>query len=73
MLYEVITEFLALTNAAILAALLCIGHGLARFGLLSRFSPWAYAIVPLSVVGWFALGPLGVRARIVMFSLIFVV
>lgn len=66
-------EFLALTNAAILAALLCIGHGLARFGLLSRFSPWAYAIVPLSVVGWFALGPLGVRARIVMFSLIFAV
>ncbi len=66
-------EFLSLTNAAMLAAVLCIGHGLTRFGLMSRFSPWAYAIVPLGVGGWFALGPFGVSARIVLFASAFTV
>lgn len=71
--YGLSYEFLALTNAAMLAAVLSIGHGLGRFGLMARFSPWAYALVPLSVVGWFLLGPFGVGARIILFASTFTV
>lgn len=61
-------EILGLSNTALLACVLVMGHSVWRFRFGAGFPLWLYLLVPLALLAWVGLRTAGVAPRIVLFS-----
>jgi len=61
-------DVLALANAALVAAIVAMGHAVWRFGLRGAFPIWLYAMSPLALAFWFLCRDYGPAARIASLS-----
>ena len=59
---------LAVSNVALLTSVVLFGHAIWKYRFGKGFPLWAYAVLPVSLAGWFAMSGSGIEFRIVMFS-----
>jgi signal transduction histidine kinase len=61
-------NILAIPNVAMLASVVAMGHAVWKFRFDSGFPVLAYAVIPLGLFAWFAMGDSRVAVRIIIFS-----